>query len=173
MDIVEAEFNRIVLNMKLQQKLQLVEGADKPPSKWEMIKDGFQSFADPTFVKPFAYLLAVFLIGFEMCGFPAIGFYMVPLLQDSEIPFDPYWAAAMLASYRGMMSIVGSSIISKCKRRPLYFCCGGLLISGLLTLSAYTYFNQNKLLTEHFPVGNVYFKNSAKRQWQNNFHDFF
>ena len=158
MDIVEAEFNRIVLNMKLQQKLQLVEGADKPLSKWEMIKDGFQSFADPTFVKPFAYLLAVFLIGFEMCGFPAIGFYMVPLLQDSEIPFDPYWAAAMLASYRGMMSIVGSSIISKCKRRPLYFCCGGLLISGLLTLSAYTYFNQNKLLTENFPVGKVYFK---------------
>ena len=157
MDIVEAEFNRIVLNLKLQQKLQLVEnnGEEKTHGKWEAIKDGFKSFADPTFVKPFAYLCAVFLIGFEMCGFPAIGFYMVPLLQEAEIPFDPYWAAAMLASYRGMMSILSSSFSAQCKKRPTYFCCGGLLISGLLTISAYTYFNQNKLLTENFPIGNA------------------
>ena len=151
MDIVEAEFNRITLNFKIQEKMVEAEGGQQM-SKLEMIKEGFKLFADPTFVKPFAFLLAIFLIGFEMCGFPAIGFYMVPLLQEAEIPFDPYWAAAMLSTYRGLMSFVGSSFSAKCKKRTMYFCCGGLLISGLLTLSAYCYFNQNKLLTDNFPV---------------------
>merc|ERR1711879_348521 len=151
MDIVETEFNRIMLNFKMQQKLQIVEGT-QPPSKFEAMKEGFKLFADLSFVKPFVFLLAIFLIGFEMCGFPAIGFYMVPLLQEAEIPFDPYWAAAMLASYRGLMSFVGSSFSARCKKRTMYFCCGGLLISGLLSLSAYTYFNQTKLLTNNFPV---------------------
>ena len=114
MDIVETEFNRIMLNFKMQQKLQIVEGK-QPPSKLEAMKEGFKLFADPSFVKPFVFLLAIFLIGFEMCGFPAIGFYMVPLLQEAEIPFDPYWAAAMLASYQALMSFVGSSFSARCK----------------------------------------------------------
>ena len=157
MDIVEAEFNRIVFNLMLQQKLQLVEnnGEEKLPGKLEAIKDGCKFFANPTFVKPFAYLCAVFLVGIEMCGFPTIGFYMVPLLQEAEIPFDPYWAAAMLACYRVIISILSSSLLAQFKRRPTYFCCGGFLISGLLTISAYTYFNQNKLLTDNFPIGDV------------------
>ena len=50
------------------------------------------------------------------------------------------------------MSIIGSSINGKCKRRTVYFVCCGHMIFGLLSLSAYSYFNQNELLTQNFPM---------------------
>ena len=96
--------------------------------------------------------MLIFLIGLEWGGFPAIAFYMVPLLKNAEIPFDPYWAAAMLASYRALIAIVGSSVTKGCKRRPQYITCSVVLACGLFLLSTYCYFNQEKLLTENFPV---------------------
>ncbi len=72
--------------------------------------------------------------------------------RSAEIPFDPYWAAAFLASYRAVLSIVGSSMVGKCRRRLMYLTCTALSAFGTFTLAAYCYLNQDGLLTTTFPM---------------------
>ena len=50
------------------------------------------------------------------------------------------------------MSILGMSILGSCKRKITYLACCGLMILGLLCLSTYSYFNQDELLTDNFPM---------------------
>lgn len=71
--------------------------------------------------------------------------------SESKVPIDPFWAAAMLASFRALVGIVGSPIVKKCQRRPLYLCSCAIQIVGLISLSGYCYFNQGELLTANFP----------------------
>ena len=79
--------------------------------------------------------------------------YLMILLyfSKSKIPIDPFWAAAMLATFRALSSIIGSSVNGKCKRRPLYLICCGVSIFGQLSLSSFCYFDQDELLTTNFP----------------------
>ena len=99
MDIVESEFNRILLNVKIQEKEnELNSPFEKDQSKFTQLT--MQIPSDMSFWKPFGFLMVLFAMGLEWTGLPAIGFYMVPLLKKSKIPFDPFWASALLASYR-------------------------------------------------------------------------
>ena len=50
------------------------------------------------------------------------------------------------------MSILGMSILGNCKRKTTYLVCCGLMVLGLLCLSTYSYFNQDELLTDNFPM---------------------
>ena len=79
--------------------------------------------------------------------------YLMILLyfSKSKIPIDPFWAAAMLATFRALSAIIGSSVNGKCKRRPLYLICCGVSIFGQLSLSSFCYFDQDELLTANFP----------------------
>ena len=77
-DIIQAEFNRISTNWKIIQKESEIDQNEITLAP--KISQFFSLFIDPTFVKPFSYLLMIFCLGFEWTGFPAIGFYMVPLL---------------------------------------------------------------------------------------------
>jgi hypothetical protein len=99
MDIVESEFNRIELCIKIEEKEKEINNSSgKTQSKFKQLTSNFPM--DMSFWKPFGFLMVLFALGLEWTGFPAIGFYMVPLLKKSKIPFDPFWASAMLASYR-------------------------------------------------------------------------
>ena len=99
MDIVESEFNRIELCIKIEEKEKEINNSSgKTQSKFKQLTSNFPT--DMSFWKPFGFLMVLFALGLEWTGFPAIGFYMVPLLKKSKIPFDPFWASAMLASYR-------------------------------------------------------------------------
>ena len=71
--------------------------------------------------------------------------------SKSKIPIDPFWAAAMLATFRALSAIIGSSVNGKCKRRPLYLICCGVSIFGQLSLSSFCYFDRDELLTANFP----------------------
>jgi len=79
-DIIQAEFNRISLNLKIQEKERELNqlGSKSSPNK---IKEMFRLTSDLTFLKPFGFLLVIFCVGFEWTGLPAIAFYMVPLLK--------------------------------------------------------------------------------------------
>ena len=96
MDIVEEEFNRILVNIKIQEKEDQSLATDQNRFKQMASEIPY----DMSFWKPFAFLVLLFAIGMEWAGFPAIGFYMVPLLKKSKIPMDPFWASALVASYR-------------------------------------------------------------------------
>ena len=73
------------------------------------------------------------------------------VFRSTDIPIDPYWAAAMLASYRALLCIFGSSLTGKFKRRPIYISCCGLVSFGTLLMASYCFFNQDKSLTNEFP----------------------
>ena len=57
----------------------------------------------------------------------------------------------MLASYRALLCIFGSSLTGKFKRRPIYISCCGLVSFGTLLMASYCFFNQDKSLTNEFP----------------------
>ena len=76
-DIIEAEFNRISLNLKAQQK-ELELNSKKEEKFYHKITS---LASDATFIKPFGFLMVLFLIGMEWTSLPAIAFYMVPLLM--------------------------------------------------------------------------------------------
>jgi uncharacterized membrane protein len=82
----------------------------------------------------------------------ALIIYSLFVSRSAQIPFDSYWAAAMLATFRAIVSILGSSFVGKCKRRPMYLSCCAISCLGNLTLAAYCYLNQDGLLTTTFPM---------------------
>ena len=85
-DIVSAEYNRISTNLKIIAKeSELYDDdneADTNRAPWYAPITRFLNLAvDPTFIKPFSFLLVVFCLALEWGGFPAIAYYMVPLLE--------------------------------------------------------------------------------------------
>ena len=70
------------------------------------------------------------------------------LFRNAKIPIDPYWAAALLASLRAVISILASNINGKFKRRTVYITCCGIVASGSLLMAIYFYENQNGNLSE-------------------------
>ena len=84
-----------------------------------------------------------------MSGYEPIIFLF---FSQSKIPIDPFWAAAMLSTYRALIAIIGASVNGKYKRRSLYLVCCGVSIIGQLSLAFYCFFNQDESLTENFPI---------------------
>ena len=81
-DIINAEFNRISINLKISQKeAELDEEVGGQGNMLQNICNYIKLFADPTFIKPVLLLMVMFCLAHEWCGFPASGFYMVPMLQ--------------------------------------------------------------------------------------------
>ena len=81
-DIINAEFNRISINLKISQKeAELDEEVGGQGNMLQNISNYIKLFADPTFIKPVLLLMVMFCLAHEWCGFPASGFYMVPMLQ--------------------------------------------------------------------------------------------
>ena len=70
-DIIDAEINRIELNIKIDAKEEQFLEKRK---LWDIL-------ADPTFTKPFAILNLLFCVNLEWCGLGAVSFYYVPLLK--------------------------------------------------------------------------------------------
>ena len=83
-DIVSAEYNRISTNLKIIAKESEFYDDEEINNEapWYAPITRFLSLAvDPTFIKPFSFLLVVFCLALEWGGFPAIAYYMVPLLE--------------------------------------------------------------------------------------------
>ena len=74
------------------------------------------------------------------------------IYRNVELPIDPYWAAAMVSTFRALLCIVAPNITWRFKRRPIYLACCATVCTGTLTLSWYCYFNQNDLLINNFPM---------------------
>ena len=61
---------------------ELNNGENNTKSKWYTPITRCLSLAvDPTFIKPFSFLCVIFCLALEWGGFPALAFYMVPLLE--------------------------------------------------------------------------------------------
>ena len=97
MDIVDIEFERVTLNINHAD-----ENCNNHNTKIETRVQRLISSipTSSSFWKPFGILTTFFTVGSAWTGFDVIAFYMVPLLQEFEIPFDPFWGSACLASYR-------------------------------------------------------------------------
>ena len=145
-DLINHELNRISLSLRCLAKENDQDSADEKPK-------GFLSMVprSRSFWQPFSFLTLTFL-ALQWSGLPAIGFYMVSLLVKSDVPIDPYWASAMIASYRALVSILGSTVNARYRRRPVYLTCCCIFIVGLISLATYLYFNEDGTLTEEYSI---------------------
>ena len=73
-DIIEAEFKRIKMNLKIEAKEQEISNGMKI---WETLK----TLTGLSFLKPFSLLLLIFCVNLEWCGVAAIAFYLVTILE--------------------------------------------------------------------------------------------
>ncbi len=85
-DIIDTEFNRIKMNFKILAKEREeaeaeMEAAGSEVKEATILMRVRDLATDGSFLKPFAFLLVIFGLGFEWTGLPAIAFYMVPLLK--------------------------------------------------------------------------------------------
>ena len=130
---IQEEFERILFNKKAK----------------ESVKNQLKMMFDGAFVKPFGFLLILTIVGVLLCGGPIISYYKVPLLLEAKIPFDPYWTSAWMGSVRAILSCLALPFIGRFMKRTVHFFCSGVLIIGLLSLSAFTYFYET---LEEYPV---------------------
>lgn len=76
---------------------------------------------------------------------------MVPVLESAKIPLDPYYAAAMLATSRALIAILGSSVANRLTKRTALIGCDIIMATGTFIFATYHYFNQDGSLTSSFP----------------------
>lgn len=136
--LVDDELRRIKNNLEEERKDREV---NKDVTKWYAgLKEITEVLLDGSFLRPFTVVLVMHGIGFEWAGLPQIGFYMVLLLQEANIPFDPYWGAAILCCYRAVALVLASGIIKYCKRRPLYLITSFFVILSNVAMGTYFLF---------------------------------
>ena len=70
------------------------------------MKEIVDALRDKSFLKPFSILVFLHCIGFEWIGLAFIAYYMVGILIEAEIPFDPYLACAGIALFRFSLMII-------------------------------------------------------------------
>merc|ERR1719158_460518 len=83
-------------------------------------------------------------LGMQFTGAPPLAFYLVPILQKSNIPISSYVAAASLAVFRVLVVMMSTFLCTIVPRRPLLM--GTLFISatGALLMGTNAYL-------EHLP----------------------
>ena len=79
----------------------------------------FMGFKQPTFMRPFLVLLVLMTLGMQFTGAPPLAFYLVPILQKSNLPISSYVAAASLAVFRLLIVLMSTCLSSIVPRRKL------------------------------------------------------
>ena len=153
--VVDIEINAISANLEMQ--LGIENGSEKHVEEhkrrwYESVVEIYHIFHDSSFLKPFAILIVIFCIGLEWGGFPAIAFYMVTLLQEADVPMDPYWGAAALGSYRSILLIFSPTITRNFKRRRMYLITCGMVVLGDLGIATYYFLKTETNLVQAVPI---------------------
>ena len=148
--VIESELRRIQSSLEEQRKEEYLE--KEANGCCSGFKEIFDVLKDTTFLKPFSFLLFIFCVGLEWTGLPAIAFYMVGLLIEADIPFDPYLVAAGIACYRWVLLVIFSSGIAKrVKRRPLFIITAIAMIFGNAAMGTYFLLSNNKAFVNSYP----------------------
>ena len=148
--VATLDVKRLQDNVKEQQRCQnkLGGGASYMQVLWSSFRQG-------PFVRPFCVLLIMLTVGMHWTGGVPLSFYLVPILQRSNVPMDPYWAAAIMSCYRLLFTIISTILSTFIPRRPLYIgCCVAAAVGSLLLgTSAYlnTYLQEYQLFQQQYP----------------------
>lgn len=155
--VAEAEFSRVKTNldeMAVVERQSRIDGPapDSLQSGLKAVVVGrlrplFRNLVDPlrdkAFLKPLVTVAVVLGIGTEWNGMVTITFYMVILLTDLKLPFDPFYVAAALSVYRASLGAISMLFSHKMKKRQLLIggCLGNSLC--LVGLATFAYFNSD------------------------------
>ena len=133
-DAANMEIDRLKHNMKQQQQQSYKSSKDT-----FILKRLILAFKQETFLRPFTVLLIITTLGFHWTGSPTLSFYLVTTLQKSNLPIEPYTAAAIISCYRLGATILCTFISTCIRRRPLYIgcCIANAIGCFLLGTSAY------------------------------------
>ena len=147
--IVESELARIQASLKIQKEESLEENNKSCCSGMKEIVDALR---DKSFLKPFSILVFLHCIGFEWIGLAFIAYYMVGILIEAEIPFDPYLACAGIALFRfSLMIIFAFAIANRVKRRPMFLTTAIAEVIGLLGIATYFLLKKYDILLSDYP----------------------
>lgn len=153
--VADLELKAIRDNLEHQINLEkeVLEEEKRDGTRWYSgLLEIYNSFRDSTFLKPFGVLLVMFCIGLEWAGLPAIAFYMVNLLEEANIPMDPYWGAAAVSGYRTLLLMVTPTITKNFKRRPMYLINCILVVLGHCGIATYFLLRSKSNVISSFPV---------------------
>jgi hypothetical protein len=147
--VVESEFNRMQKGLEQQTSESLsVQEAESCSGLREIVT----VLKDKSFLKPFAILLVLFCIGFEWAGLPFIAYYMVGILIEADIPFDPYLVSAGISLFRLVLIIFFSvGIASRVRRRPLYILTAVAMVIGNMAIATYFIVRNDPELIQSYP----------------------
>ena len=84
-------------------------------------------------ISDFSILLVLQAIGFEWVRLPFIGYYMVGILIEADIPFDAYFVSAGISLSRLLSFVVFTFFVAnRVKRGPLFISTAVAVITGNL-----------------------------------------
>ena len=146
---VEAELVRMQKGLE-QQNTELQEGKRDTRFCSGLI-EVINALKDKSFLKPFLVLFVLFCFGFEWAGLPFIAYYMVGILIEADVPFDPYFASAGISLFRLFLILIFSfGMANRIRRRPLYILTGVGIVLGNLALATYFVVSSNQdILLSH------------------------
>ena len=150
--VADLELTSMSDNLEVQNKLEMIEDVEEGPAlRWYSgFVEVYLTLKESTFLRPFGVLVVLFCIGLEWTGLPAIAFYMVNLLEEANIPINPYWGAAALAACRAILLVVSPVVTKNIRRRPMYLF--GCVMAMLGNCGIGTYFllkNKTNLIMEY------------------------
>ena len=143
--VVKNELKRIKAGLSEVEMAFKVQGGHKSGTN-EML----DLFKDRAFLKPFGILAFLFVFAVNWGGTPALAFYLITLLQKSNLQYDPYIIGASLSVFKSVMLILCSGFTSKMRRRPLFLTCGSFHFIGTASIGIYNYLNADDNLVKMF-----------------------
>ena len=129
------EIKRIEENIEKQSRaLESMGDVSYTQTLYRLSKQG-------TFLRPFLLLTVLMSIGMQYTGAPPLAFYLVPILQSTNIPISSYTAAALLASYRLVIVVMSTIVSSVVPRKPLLMSACFVVGTGGVILGTCSYFD--------------------------------
>ncbi|TRY67596.1 hypothetical protein TCAL_13686, partial [Tigriopus californicus] len=142
--------NEEVIKWEMERTKRSIADVNIDRDESSLLKMAKRLLRRPDFMKPFLIVLGLVTIMIDCSGLPAFAFYLVPILQESNLPIDPYWCAASLTCYRAFIAIATSGIVARCHRRPVFFASGCAIIFSSGSFSLYYLLDTHHLL-DNFP----------------------
>ena len=144
--VVEAEMSR------LKKNLEETTSEKNDNDSCCKMKEIVAAFKDAAFLKPFMILVFLFCLGLPWVGLPFIANYMVGILIEADIPFNPYLVSAGIMLFRFALYVTFSfGIAHRIKRRPLYIFTAIAMIIGNLSIATYFVLKSNISFMQSYP----------------------
>lgn len=156
--VSETEIQTIQSSMQ-HVTLDQVDNVEKPKeSDLNWCRRTLSMFNQEAFRRPFLVLLVLYPIGRILTGGPSLNFYIIQILNHSKLAITSFQAAAILAVYQLLITLLCCFLAQYLPRRPLLIYSSLLMAIGSLGFGTILYFDENEYYVD-------YMKSHIYTQW--------